>query len=369
MKKQRKRIILLAITVVLIAIVGIYFFIRYQTYNYMKILETYENNTTDNAQYTYCSAGVIQYSRDGVALLTKNGKEVWNQPVQMSNPMVDVCGNSIAVGDKGGTSIFVFQKKGLRGEIHTTRPIQNLAVSSQGIVSAILKDEETPLVMCYDAKGNVLIEHKASIKNMGYPIAVAISENGNTLLVSYLNAKGNSLSTKVVYYYFGENTSEEDHRVLEQEFKNTIVPVTAFLDKEVSLLVADNALVFYEGLQKPQQTARVEVKKEILSVAYNKETIAVLLKKESGGCTLETYDTKGKMLASVGLEKQYTNMKVEEDKIVMYDGQLCSIYIKNGIHKYEGKSDDKILEIFPMTGLNTYMVINASNFQEVRLAK
>lgn len=368
MKNQRKRIILLAIAVILIAVVGIYFFIRYQEYNYMEVLETYENGTTDNAKYTYCSAGVIQYSRDGVALLTRSGKEVWNQPVQMSNPMVDVCGNSIAVGDKGGTSIFVFQKKGLRGEIHTTRPIQNLTVSSQGIVSAILKDEESPLVMCYDAKGNVLVEHKASLKNMGYPISVAISEDGNTLLVSYLNAKGNSLSTKVVYYYFGQNTAEE-HRVLEEEFENTIVPVTAFLDKEISLIVADNALVFYDGLQKPQQSARVEIKKEILSVAYNKETIAVLLKKESGGCKLETYDTKGKRLASVDVENQYTNMKVEEDKIVMYDGQLCSIYIKNGIHKYEGKSDDKILEIFPLSGLNKYMVINASSFQEIRLAK
>ena len=104
-------------------------------------------------------------------------------------------------------------------------------------------------------------------------------------------------------------------------------------------------------------------------MAYNKQTIAVLLKKESGGCTLQTYDTRGKTLASVDLEKQYTNMKIEEDKVIMYDGQLCSIYIKNGIHKYEGKSDDKILEIFPTTGFNKYMVINASSFQEIRLAK
>ena len=55
--------------------------------------------------------------------------------------------------------------------------------------------------------------------------------------------------------------------------------------------------------------------------------------------------------------------------MILYDGQACNIYMKNGVQKYEGSIDQKIMEIFKLGGLNKYMVINASGFFEVRLAK
>lgn len=371
MKGKKIKILLLVVAVVVVATVGVYFFIKYQTYDYMEITKTYENNSTSNANYKYCLDGILRYSRDGVALLTKDGTAIWNQPCQMGNPTVEIFGDSVAVGDKGGTSILVFQKNGLKGEIQTTRPIEKFAVSSQGIVSAILKDEETPLVICYDAVGNVLVEHKVSLNNMGYPVDVAISEDGNTLLVSYLHTKGNAIVTKVAYYYFGDGEIEKaDYLVHQTEFSGTIVPVATFLDKDISLLVADDALIYYEGLKSPKEAVRVEVENEIQSVAYNDKLVAVVLKNDGAAdYKLNVYNTKGKILASVDVDNQYTNIKVVDDQIVLYDGQMCSIFLKNGIQKYEGKMDENILEIFPIFGLNKYMVINASGFHEVQLVR
>ena len=371
MKAKKVKIIFLAIAIIVVAIVGIYFFIKYQTYDYIEIQETYANTSTDNANYKHCLDGILRYSRDGVALLTDQGEEEWNQPCQMSNPVVEMCGDSVAVADKGGTSILVFRKKGLKGEIKTTRPIEKVDVSSQGIVSAILKDEETPLVMCYDAMGNVLVEHKVSLNNTGYPMDVGISQDGNALIVSYLHTEGNAIITKIAYYYFGNaDAKPQDYQVHQQEFSDTVVPVTAFINKNTSLLVADNALIFYEGLKSPKQSVRVEIEKEIQSVAYSNELVALFLKNDgTSAYKLHIYNTKGKLLASVDVEKEYTDMKVADDKVIMYDGQMCSIFIKNGVHKYEGKMDENIMEIYPISGLNKYMVINASGFHEVRLAK
>ena len=367
--KKKRIIALAAVVIVLAAIIGIYFFVKYQTYTYIETTNTYENNSKDNANYKYCRDGILRYSRDGVALLTDEGEEVWNQPCQMGNPVVEMCGESIAVADKGGTSILVFAKKGLKGEIQTTRPIEKFAVSSQGIVSAILKDEEVPLVMCYDAKGNVLVEHKVSLNSMGYPVDVAISEDGNTLLVSYLNTEGDEIVSHISYYYFG-NAETADYQVCQENFKNTVVPVTAFLDKDTSLLVTDRALVLYDGLKKPKESVRITIKSEIQSVAYSDELIAVLVKSDGEAAyQLQVYHVNGKELCAVDVDREYTSMKVIEDKIIMYDGQLCSIFLKNGIHKYEGNTDENILEIFPISGLNKYMMINASGFHEVRLAK
>lgn len=371
MKNKKIKIIILAVAIILVAAVAIYLFMKYQTYDYMEITKTYENSNKDNANYVHCMDGILRYSRDGVALLTKTGEEEWNQPCQMSNPIVEMNEDSIVVADKGGTSILVFEEKGLKGEIQTTRPIEKVSVSAQGVVSAILKDEETPFVMCYDAKGEILVEHKVSLNSMGYPIDIALSEDGETLLVSYLNTGENKLVSKIAYYYFGDGGIEnKNNLILQKEIEDTVVPITTFLEKDLSLIVADNALIFYKGLTQPEELAKVNVTQEIRSVAYSDKIIAVLVK--NGGTAaykLHIYNMKGKELTALDVDKEYSQMKVVDNQVLMYDGQMCSIYMKNGVHKYDGKMDENILEIFPLGGMNRYMVINASGFHEVQLAK
>ena len=370
-KKRLRNIVLITIAIIIVAIVGIYFFLKYQTYSYMQVIDTYESKGTDNAEYKQCMEGVLRYSKDGVALLSKKGEEIWNQPYQMKNPIVEMCGDSIAVGDKGGTSIFVFEKKGLKGEMQTTRPIEKLTVSSQGVVGAILKDEEIPKVMCYDAQGEVLVEHNVSTKSTGYPVDIALSEDGDLLLVSYLYVDGNTLTSKVTYYYFGEEAEDKtDYQVLEKEFGGAVVPVTTFLDKNTSLVVADNGLYFFEGVKQPAESTSIVWEEEIQSIAYNNKMIAVVLKsKDSSGYKLHIYNKDGEELATVDLEREYTHIKVVEDQVILFDAEMCSIYVKNGVHKYEGKMEERIMEIFPLAGLNKYMAINASGFQKVRLVQ
>lgn len=370
MKDKKKRVVFWVIVFIIAAIIGIYFLIKYQTYNFVEITTVYENHSTDNSNYVQCLDGVLRYSRDGVVLLTDKGHDIWNHPCQMSNPTVEMCGDSVAIGDKGGTTILVFQKNGLKGEIQTTKTIEKFAVSSQGIVSAILKDEEMPMVICYDAVGNKLVEHKIVPKNMGYPVDVAISDNGNTLLVSYVYTEGNEVTNKISYYYFGDGNDTKDYQVYQKDFRNTVIPVTAFLKNDISLLVADNALIFNKGLKELEENARVELKTEIQSVAYNEELVAVLLRKEDAtDYKLNIYNTKGKLLSSVDVDKEYKNLKITKSQVILYDGQTCSIYMKNGVKKYEGSIDQNMMEIYKLGGLNKYMVINASGFYEVQLAK
>ena len=370
-KKRRRNTILIAVAIVIVAVAGVYFFLKYQTYSSMQVIDTYESKSTDNAEYQQCMEGVLRYSKDGVALLTKKGEEIWNQPCQKKNPIVETCGESIVVGDKGGTSIFVFERKGLKGEMQTTRPIEKLTVSSQGIVGAILKDEEVPKVMCYDAKGNILVEHNVSPKSTGYPMDISLSEDGEMLLVSYLHIEGSSLVSKVTYYYFGEGTDEKaNYQVMEKEYAGAVVPVTAFINKNTSLVVADNELCFFEGHKQPTEVASIPLKADIQGIAYNEKIVALVVKSEaSTGYKLHIYNKDGEQLSSVDLDKEYTNIKVVEDKVILFDAEMCSIYMKNGIHKYEGKMEESIMEIFPMAGLNKYMVINAVGFQEVRLVQ
>ena len=113
---------------------------------------------------------------------------------QIQNPVVDVNETSGAVADKGGNAILVFNEEGLRGEIETDLPIERISVSEQGIVSVILIDESSSQILCYDAAGNILVEHKTSVNGTGYPMDAALSPDGEILQVLYLYTQDGTIT-------------------------------------------------------------------------------------------------------------------------------------------------------------------------------
>lgn len=136
---------------------------------------------------------------------------------------------AMAVAERGGNDIYVMDEKGAKGEIHTNYPIEKIAVAENGIVSTILNNENSPMVVCYDATGNVLVEHRASLTGTGYPIGIALSPNGTRLQISYLCVADGVEATRVGYLNF-DNTEEanKEYQVADDVYKNTIVPTSFF---------------------------------------------------------------------------------------------------------------------------------------------
>lgn len=367
MKHKRKMILLAICLGVLLVGVGIYFWMEYQTYTRVEVVRTYENTGFGNTNYEYCEEGILRYSRDGIVLLSETGEEIWNQPCQMSNPIVEQCGSTVAVGDKQGTTIMVFEKTGMKGEIHTTKPIERLAVSEQGIVCAILKDAEMPMVVCYDAMGNVLVEHKVSFSNAGYPMDVSISDDGKCMLVSYMKVQDSKIVGDIAYYYF-EN--EEQYEVSKMSYEDCVIPVVGFLEKDRSFVATEDVIFFYEGLKEPEEITRVELQQEMVGIAYSEDLIAMLLRSEgAAGYKLCIYNAEGKLLSSVDVAKEYSNIKIMAEEVILFDGAQCSIFEKNGLKRYEGEMETELKLMYPLSGIRKYIVVNVNGFQEVRLMK
>ena len=118
LRKRRKKVrgrrlsfVFIIATIVLVSalLIGVYIF-RNTTYNHVEVVTNYGNDSTHGGNYIEYAGGVLEYSRDGIALLTKQGEELWNQPCQMDTPIADVCKDAVVVADQGGTGIYVFQK-------------------------------------------------------------------------------------------------------------------------------------------------------------------------------------------------------------------------------------------------------------------
>ena len=369
-KKRWKKTALIAAVVVALA-VGVYLLINLQTYTSARALDTYTVSGASGSAYEQFADGVLKYSRDGISYLNQHGEEMWNQPYQMKNPVVDVNGSSAAVADKGGNAVLVFNEEGVRGETQTNLPIERVRVSEQGIVSVILTDENEARVLCYDAAGNLLVENKTSMNGTGYPLDVALSPDGETMQVLYLYTEAGAVKSRVIYYNFGESGEEKtDHLVAQMEYEDTVMASGFFMDENISVAVGDNRLTIYRGGNVPEETQNIEIKKQIKSVFHNEKYIGMVLKNEGKeGYELRLYNTRGQVAMSENFTGDYSHVKLCGSQVIMYDGKNCSIFTRGGIRKFDGEMNSNILEIFPVPGVNKYIVMNENGLEVVRLVK
>ena len=369
-RKRWKKTGIIAGSILAVSI-GIYLLINLQTYTSVRTVDTYPVSGAASNEYKQFADGVLKYSRDGISYLDQKGSEVWNQPYQIQNPVVDVNETSGAVADKGGNAILVFNEEGLRGEIETDLPIERISVSEQGIVSVILIDESSSQILCYDAAGNILVEHKTSVNGTGYPMDAALSPDGEILQVLYLYTQDGTITSRVAYYNFGqEGESETDHQVTEQEYKDVVMADGFFMNQSVSAAVGDNMLTIFRGKSVPEEAVKVEIDKEIKSVFHSQKYIGMILKNEGKeGYELRLYNDRGQMAMSEDFSGDYSNVKSCGSQVIMYDGKNCSIFTRGGIQKFEGEMNSNILEIFPVAGVNKYIVMIEHGMEVVRLVK
>lgn len=370
---KRRALINRIITILLVisALVSTYLLIEVTTYDKMNVIQEYGDVGKDNSNYVKYADGILKYSRDGAAYLDKQGEEQWNQSYQLKNPFVYSNEGALIIGNQGGNNVYVFNEKGLTGEIHTNFPIEDAVVAENGIVAVMLKNGMTPQIICYDAAGKILVEHMASLTGIGYPIGMALSPEGTMLQVSYYCVSDGVSATKVVYYDFGANHGhKENHQVSEATYKNKMIPLSYFVNSRKSILVSDSSFMIYEGKEEPQLSKTIELEKEIQSVFYDKEYIGFVLKNAGEEKTeLRLYDTNGEQKMSKTFIGEYSNIHMIDGHVLLFDGGKCAIFSRMGVQKFEGEVEMNIKEILPLTGINMYLLISNDGMKEVRLVK
>ncbi|MDO4473658.1 MAG: DUF5711 family protein [Eubacteriales bacterium] len=370
-KKIRKKRIAIGIAAVVV-VTAAFLVIQMQTYSTARISTTYACDDSGNNSYLQFSNGVLKYSRDGIAFLDRKGEERWNQPYQIKSPIVATYyDKAIVVADKGGNDMLVLDNEGLKGELHANLPIKKVSVSAQGIVCAVLGDEGSPKIVCYDAAGNILVELTTSLKGTGYPMDASMSEDGKMLLVSYLCIENNKIVTKVVYYDFdGKKNNVQDYEVTSDRYEDVAAAEVFFMNKKESAVICDDKILFYRGEKTPKLTETVLLNKKIKSVFHDQKYVGLILKNEGkAGYELCLFNTSGKKLLSQEFVGDYSNVKIDQGQVMMYDGKKCRVFAKNGLEKFDGEMSEPIYEMFPVVGVNKYVVMSPNGMNVIRFVK
>lgn len=370
-RHRRKVMIRTGITagVIVVACIGTALFVKYRSYDTYKVISTSDNEDTVSAQYLELDGSLFKYSGDGVAVQDYEGNISWSATYEMQNPIADECDGTIAVADQGGTNICIFNKDGEIGQIETTLNIVKVKVAKQGVVAAILDGGEDTWINFYASDGSLIAENQTRVDDPGYPLDIAVSEDGVLIMVAYQFVSGEETTSYVAFYNFataGQN--QIDNIVSGYQYQGVVIPQVEYLDSSTAVAFRDDGFSVFKGKQIPKESANVQVEEEIISTFYDKDNIGLVFKNDGKDkmYTMKVYDTSGHIKFEKSFNIAYTKIRMSDGHIVMNnDSQVCVI-TTNGVEKFNGNIDEGAINDFFRLGMNKYMLVMDNGLSTIK---
>ena len=315
--------------------------------------------------YQIMRKGMIRYSKDGMAMTDKSGNLIWTQTYEMTSPAIAVSDPYVAVGDIGANTIYIFNEYGQLGRINTDVPIQEIRISAQGVIAAVLSDSATNYINLYDKQGNVLGSIKASLQNTGYPLAIALSSDATRLLASYLCMDGSTVKTRVISYNFSDTQSKHVIDTLELE---ELYPKIEFLENNKAVMFGEKSFVLYNTDTK-EITAQQTFENEIASVFCSDQKIGFIFKAsdENGQYYLEIYNKAGRKNSSVYFDFDYEGINVYDDEVILYNSQEMAVYQMNGRLKFTSTLNTSVTNIMASWESGMYWLVDDQSLREIHI--
>ena len=364
-----KRTIITAVAVVA-AIAAVGFYMEKRSYHNYKIVQSSEQEDVISTSYVEMDGDILRYSPDGVSLVSDKMNTLWSETYQMQNPMADVNGTRAVIADKDGTELEIYDKSGKTGSVTTSYSIIKARVSKSGMVAAILDGGDDTWINFYSTDGSLIAENQTKVDDPGYPLDVAVSDDGVVMMVTYQFVEGSDTTSYVAFYNFGDVGQNEDDRIVSgYKYEGVVVPQIQYLDNNQSVALKDNGFTLYQGSQIPKEVKTVKVDQEIVSTFFDNDMIGLVFKNDSKDkqYTMEVYTTDGKLKFQQDFNIPYTTIKLSGGNILMYNSSQMCVMNSRGVQKYMGGVDGTIKDFFKI-GWNRYLLVLDSGVDVIKLS-
>ena len=357
------------IALVVLAVALIFFAVRRGwTYNRLEVVSANEQEDTLSVTYANVNGNILRYSPEGASLRDRKERVLWTVSYQMSTPAVTVRDKMVAIYDTGGTSVVVCDRNRHIGTISTDLPIRKADVGAKGTVATIQDDGSGSWIQYYSPTGAQIATIKTSIEEPGYPMDLALSDDGNTLVVSYLAYRDGKQKSLIHFYSFTQTgQSQMDNRIAEFEYTDQIIPETDWFDRNSCVVFREGGFTIYQNARIPSQRAEVQVDGEIQSVFYEETHIGLIYRDpDIGGLHLRVYDRNGGTVFEEDLQGDYTNVEFVDGEVTIYRGAEMWVYNLTGVNKFSGKYEGTVRQILSI-GRQSYLVVTENGIRIVKL--
>lgn len=373
-RKHRRNVIIGAVIVIIIAIIAGVLLFRYldgRTYSSYNILSSFNRDDTETASYVEYGSGYIRYSNDGIAYIDRKNNTIWNETYSMQKPQVKQCGESVAVGDINGSSIYIFNKEGLLGKVDTSLTISQIEVGSQGVVVAVLEDNTANYINMYNTDGSKIYSVKTTLEGDGYPLDISISEDAKKLIASFVYVSGEEMKTNVVFYNFSEVGQNKTERVVGgfNHYDNTLVPDVEFVNQTTAVAVGENIISIYNIKEYPTLSKEISVENTIEHVFWGSKYIGLVLDNSENGdlYKMVVYDLSGSIVFQTTFSTQYDSIKFDSDSILMSSSNVFSVMNMYGKLLTTQTVELPIDTVLTTGSRGSYVLINSKYIQNIKL--
>lgn len=363
--------ICVAVAAVVAAAAGVKIYLDNKSFDGYNVDSTMKYQGTGSSRYYRFGECLLAYSDDGISYIN-DGTVVWNQAFEMKKPLVDICGDTMAICDMEDTTVYIYDTEGQKGKVNTVYPVIDLEVSNQGVIAAITEDAETNRIEMFDRDGNSIAAGQTYVTGDGCPIDISLSDDGTKLAASYIYVDGGTAKSKVVFYNYSEVGKNEVGRIVGgfNHYDTTIVSRVEFISNDEAVAYGDNLFTIYSVKQKPEKVNEVKFDKNIKSIFYNSEYIGAVM--ETGDYDkpymIKLYDTDGDEEMSNSTDFMYTGLELTDDNLILYNDRDIMVMTLSGRERYRGTIKEGIYHVVGTDSGSKYYIINgAYNIMKITL--
>lgn len=369
-RRRYRRTIEIVIIVTALLVAAVILWMR-RGYTRAELIRIAQISAVDGAGYENFGGKVVQYSNAGAVCIDQRGNTLWNVTYEMQQPITSISGNVLAIANRDGYYVYVMNTQGLMGTIRTTLPIHNIAAAENGEVAVIMNDNKTTWIRLYTAEGREIAYIVQTMEENGYPIAAAVSPDGETLCLSSVQMANSAVKTNISFYNFGkEGRKVSDHLVQHSDFIDEVIPFLHYTDNSTCVCVSDKQLFcFWSTLFRPSGSTYVSLPDNMQGVFCSDSFIGVLSSNTKGKSqyTLELFNKRGESVGKVNFSMQYMDIAISGDKVYIYNEQQCQIYTVSGHRLFDGNFGRSIRAMIPGAGLSDLLVVTEGEVDSVRL--
>jgi len=232
-------------------------------------------------------------------------------------------------------------------------------------------------VMVYHIDGTRASEINTIATVNGFPLDVAISENGAKIVVSYAYFEKDNLRSRLVFFNFGDvGKSYIDGLVgkaesVETPYPDNLYADVEFLTNDCVAVFGDASVLLYE-MEEIQSIKPVEVKYPgtVRLYAHSNRYFGLLTEQQTDGhmaYSVYLYDLEGKEVEKRSLDSYYGGFRIEGKDVLLYSDIALYIYRVKGSDKYKAGISMPISYMYAVDGQNHFAVISDNQYNKIKL--
>lgn len=387
---SRKPAVIAVLILAAVAAAGllVFFHLPYRSYHVSSSIPRADENTMT---YFPFQNGIVKYNVTGITHEDREGNIIWTEALTMQNPKVVSCGDYVAMADSGQNQYILFDSSRKIGAFTTDYPITDIQVASQGMVCVVQEDEKTNYITSFDKNGSKIVEIKTTISKNGYPIAIAMSDDGEKLAASYVTFHGLSEVSSITFYNFsavGQN--EVDRQVGYKKFNDELIPRLQFVNNNTVAAFGSEHLMIYSMRQKPEQLMKKKLKGEALSVFANEKYVGYICdtrERAASSDATETsvsepgedsgnhryrvcgYNLQGRLIMDETFRHNYDSVHSTAHRLIIVSGGRLLMMTPGGHRLYDKKLTDNVVDLFPTSQHNRYVLITEDKTRNISFSR